>query len=81
MWWWPLISTHGACFADWGTNPRHTPLGMFAEMAFDGTLPQGDDLIRLLAQFAKIQGCDWAHHMIAALRCGDFILNGEHVYT
>lgn len=73
--------TSGACYTDWMINPRHTPLGLFAELAFDGRLPKGQALIPILKQFARIKGCDWAGHMLAALRSGDFIMLGQHVYV
>ncbi|MFL6764532.1 MAG: hypothetical protein ACJ8FO_04975 [Sphingomicrobium sp.] len=72
--------TNGACFVDWGVNPRHTPLGIFAEMAFNDTLPAGEALGAVLTEFVKIQGCDWAQHMLAALLSGVFIVNGEHLW-
>lgn len=72
-------STLGACIADWknGNNARHTPLGIIAEMAYDGTLPKGQSLDRILQQFAKIEGCDWALQMATALRMDDFITDGD----
>ncbi len=70
-------STNGACMADWGRNPRSTPLGKFAELCFDGELPSGHHFVRLLREFAKIEGCDWALHMLAALHMGDFILDND----
>jgi hypothetical protein len=70
--WKPAASTAGACTTYWKErrNPRHTPLGMFAEMAFDGTLPKGTDFVNVLTEFAQIEGCDWAVHMLAALHMG-----------
>lgn len=64
---------------DWkdGRNPRHTPLGMIAEMGFDGTLPKGNDSVNILGQFAKIEGCDWALQMIAALKMGTFLTDSD----
>jgi hypothetical protein len=43
-------NTDGACTMGWrsGQNPRHTPLGMIAEMAYDGKLPKGAEFVRLL---------------------------------
>ena len=77
--WERATMTGGACLLDWkeGRNPRHTPLGKFAELCFDGEMPSGDDFFRLLREFAKIEGCDWALHMIAALRMGDFITEDD----
>ena len=72
-------STLGACVADWkeGRNPRHTPLGRFAEMGFDGHLGSGDKFVRVLEEFAKVEGCNWAVHMLAALHMGTFLVNNE----
>ncbi len=66
-------STAGACLSDWGISPRHTPLGKFAELCFDGKMPKGEDFVRLLKQFAQIEGCEWAVHMLAALHMGDIL--------
>jgi hypothetical protein len=73
--WRSATMTDGACMAEWteGRNPRYTPLGKLAEMGFDGTLPKGHDFARLLMQFAKIEGCDWALHMLAALHMGHYV--------
>lgn len=73
--WQSAAFTDGACLLEWknGRNPRYTPLGKFAEHGFDGTLPKGEAFVRMLAEFAKIEGCDWALHMIAALQMGNFI--------
>lgn len=66
--WWTSRCTSGAGIAAWNKgNPRYTPLGKFAEIAFDGELPSGKEFVDLLGQFAKIEECDWARHMIAAL--------------
>jgi hypothetical protein len=76
--WMAACSTDGATNRGWaeGDNPRQTPLGKLAEMAFDGNLPKGG-FMRLLHEFAKIEGCDWALHMIAALRMGDWVVRDE----
>jgi hypothetical protein len=70
-------STSGACVADWGRNPRSTPLGKFAEMCFDGNLPSGQHFVRLLCEFAKIEECDWALHMLAALHMGHIVMPND----
>jgi hypothetical protein len=46
----------------------------------DGELPAGKRLVEILREFAKIEGCDWARHMIAALHSGHFYLHGEHYW-
>lgn len=70
-------STNGACLADWGRNPRSTPLGIFAELCFDGDLPRGQQFVRLLREFAKIEGCEWALHMLAALHMSSTVLDND----
>jgi hypothetical protein len=81
--WRAAVSTDGACMLEWkeGRNPRHTPLGMFAEMCFDGTIPRGMGFDRLLKEFAKIEGCDWALQMLAALRMGQFLMGDDEEHT
>ena len=46
----------------------------------DGELPAGKKLVKILREFAKIEGCDWARHMIAALHSGHFYVQGEHYW-
>ena len=74
------LFTAGACNVDWGVNPRATPLGKVAEFVVDGELPPGKKLLEILREFAKIEGCDWARHMIAALHSGHFYVHGEHYW-
>jgi hypothetical protein len=75
-------STLGACVHDWleGRNPRHTPLGRFAEMGHDGQLGAGKEFVRKLEQFAKIEGCEWAVQMLAALHMGQFLHGDDETW-
>ena len=81
--WKAARSTGGACMKEWkdGRNPRSTPLGNIAEMAFDGKLPKGEKFVEMLMEFSKIDGCDWALHMIAALKMGHILTDNDEELT
>jgi hypothetical protein len=76
-------SASGACHMEWTgqRNVRHTPLGMLAEMGYDGTMPKGVDFVKMLSEFAKIEGCDWALQMIAALHMGNSISDNDEEFA
>lgn len=71
--WHNADSTLGACTSDWLRNPRHTCMGFFSAMCYDGAAPTGKAYVRLLLEFAKVKECDWARHMLAALWSSDFL--------
>ena len=53
--------------AEWMERPRFTPEALFAERCHAGSMPRGDDFLKLLEQFARIKECQWARDMLAAL--------------
>lgn len=62
------MSSSGACFLGWasGTDPCLTPEGVFASMIRRG-FSSDDELLNALAQFAKIEGANWAKVMAASV--------------
>jgi len=63
-----LPQSYGAHTSDWLSSPDSTPAGVFA-LAFIGRLKraQVESFINGLHEMARIEGCEWALEMLAAL--------------
>jgi hypothetical protein len=64
-----LDNSGGACSADWvtGEDPRSSPEGIFIEMLHVGFVSP-DAMLQALEEFGKIETCEWARTMAAALQ-------------